>query len=123
MELLVRQPSAANKLGEIPCLHSRSLTQFNIVISVLSMFLLLAKSTMVVLHVFVPLLSAFLHILLVALYAVSIRDQSAPDMTDSDHPSPGLPWYLSKGCKYAESGNYGYCMQARASFAVTCIMV
>ena len=87
------------------------------------MFLLLAKSTMYVLHAFVPLLSACVHILLVALYAVSIRDQSAPDMTDPTHPSPGLPWYLSKGCSYAEPSNYGFCMQARASFAITCVMV
>jgi len=101
----------------------RSLTQFNIVISVLSMFLLLVKSTMYVLHAFIPLLSVCVHILLLALYAVSIRYQSAPDLSDPEHPSPGLPWYLSKGCKYAEPGNHGFCMQARGSFAVTCIMV
>lgn len=102
---------------------SYSLVQFNIVIAVLSMFILLAKSTMYVLHVWIPLLSVPVHILEVALYAVSVSNQSTPDMSDPDHPSPGLPWYLSKGCKYAESGNYGFCMQARGAFGVTCVMV
>lgn len=100
-----------------------SLVQFNIVISVFSMFILLVKSTMYILHTWIPLISVFVHILEVSLYAVSVKNQSSPDMSDPDHPSPGLPWYLSKGCKYAESGNYGYCMQARAAFAVTCVMV
>lgn len=99
------------------------MTQFNVVITILSMFILLAKSSMYVMHIFIPPLSLFTHALLVALYAVSVYNQSAADMSDEDHPSPGMPWYLSKGCKYATPGNWEYCMQARASFAVTVVML
>jgi len=99
------------------------MTNFNVVISVLSMFILLVKTTMFVMHVFIPLLSLFVHGLLIALYAVSVRNQSAADMSDMQHPSPGLPWYLSKGCKDAKPENKGYCLQARGSFAVACVML
>ena len=99
------------------------MTIFNVVISVLSMFIMLLKSIMFVLHTWIPLLSAVVHAALIALYAVSVRNQSASDMSDPDKPSPGLPWYLSKGCSYATEGNHSYCMQARASYAVTIVML
>jgi hypothetical protein len=99
------------------------MVQFNIVIAVLSMFLLLVKSAMFVLHFFVPIIAVFVSALEVALYAVSIKHQSTPDNSDPDHTSGSLPWYLSKGCSYATPANHGYCMQARACFAVTCVMV
>jgi hypothetical protein len=99
------------------------MTQFNVVISLLSMFIMLAKAAAFVMHIFLPFISVLVHALLVALYAVSTYNQSAADMSDPDHPSPGMPWYLSKGCRYAEPGNHGYCMQARASFAVTVVML
>lgn len=88
-----------------------------------STFLLLAKSTMFIMHCFLPIISVLLHIMLVSLYAVSLHNQSAPDMSDSTHPNPGLAWYLSKGCKYAHPSNHGYCMQARAAYGLTCTMV
>lgn len=99
------------------------MTIFNVVISVLSMFVLLLKSIMFVLHTWIPLFSALVHAALVAVYAVAIRNQSASDMSDPDKPSPGLPWYLSKGCSHATPGNHGYCMQARASYALTIVMM
>lgn len=97
--------------------------QYNIVISVLSMFLLLVKSVMYTMHAWVPLLSICVHILEIILYAIALRNQSAPDLSDSEHPNHGLPWMMSKGCKYAEPGNYGFCMQARASYGITIIMM
>ncbi|TKA79682.1 hypothetical protein B0A55_04086 [Friedmanniomyces simplex] len=106
-----------------PLIWSSHMVQFNIAIAVLSMFLLLAKSTMYVLHIFLPVIGAILSIVEVALYAVSIKNQSTPDHSDPAHMISGLPWYLSKGCSYAEPGNYRFCMQARATFAVTCVMV
>ena len=87
------------------------------------MFLLLVKTTMFVLHAFLPVLSIAVHGLLIGLYAVSLRNQSSPDLADPEHLNKGLPWYLSKGCKYADPSNKGYCAQARASFAVTCVML
>ncbi|EMC94457.1 hypothetical protein BAUCODRAFT_35677 [Baudoinia panamericana UAMH 10762] len=105
-----------------PMVWSSYMVQFNIAISVLSMFLLLIKSTMFVLHSFIPIFGVLVSVLELALYATSIKHQSTPDLSDPQHPSPGLPWYLSKGCKYATPANYGFCMQARAVFAVTCVM-
>ncbi|EME89102.1 uncharacterized protein MYCFIDRAFT_129232 [Pseudocercospora fijiensis CIRAD86] len=109
--------------AHIPLIWSRYMTQFNVVISILSMFVLLAKSAMYVMHIFIPALSVFCHALLVALYSVSVYNQSRPDTSDKDLPSLSMPWYLSKGCKHAEPGNKGYCLQARASFAVTIVML
>lgn len=99
------------------------MTQFNVVVSILSMFILLAKSAMYVMHIFIPALSVFCHALLVALYSVSVYNQSRPDTSDKDLPQLSMPWYLSKGCAKADSGNKGYCLQARASFAVTIVML
>ena len=99
------------------------MTIYNVVISILSMFIMILKSIMFVLHTWIPLLSVVVHAALVAVYAVAVRNQSASDMTDPEKPSPGLPWYLSKGCSFATPGNYGYCMQARASYALTIVMM
>lgn len=98
------------------------MTTYNMVISVMSMFILLVKSAMFVLHVFIPIISIFAHALLVAVYSVSIYNQSRPDNSDPTLRSGSLPWYLNKGCSYAEPGNTGYCLQARASFAVVIVM-
>lgn len=89
------------------------------------MFILLAKSTLFVLGAFLPVISIFIHALEVALYAVSVSNQSTPDLSNKNvpHLQQNLPWYLSKGCSYATKGNYGYCMQARASFGVAVTML
>jgi hypothetical protein len=101
------------------------MTQFNVVISVLSMFIMLVKATMYVLHTWLPILSVFVHALLIVLYAIGVRNQATPDLSNTKvkNLSRNLPWYLEKGCSYASAGNHGYCMQARASFAVTCVML
>lgn len=99
------------------------MVQFNIVIGVLSTFILLVKSAMFVMRAWIPILSFCVHAILLGLYASSVKSQSTPDMSDPERPSPGLPWYLSKGCGYATEGNYGFCMQARAVFALTCVMM
>jgi len=108
---------------DTPVVWSQFTTTFNVVASVLGMFILLVKVVVFVMHLFLPLLSVFVHGLMLALFAVSLRNQSTPDMSDPDNPSPGLPWYMSKGCSYATPSNKGFCMQARASFGVTCTMV
>jgi hypothetical protein len=101
----------------------RSMVQFNIAIAVLSMFFLLAKSTMFVLHIFIPLIGVIISAAEVALYAVSIKNQTTPDHSDPTHILNGLPWYLSKGCSYATPANHNYCMQARGVFGLTCVMM
>ncbi len=77
---------------------------------------MLLKPIMFVLHTWDPQHRALWCILLVVLFAIAIRNQSASDTSfDPDKPSPGLPWYLSKGCSWRVlKGNYGYRMQARA---------
>ncbi|KAK0252500.1 hypothetical protein B0A54_05758 [Friedmanniomyces endolithicus] len=106
-----------------PMIWSSQMVQFNIAIAVLSMFLLLAKATLYLLHIYLPVISAFISIVEVAIYAVSLKSQSTPDHSDPAHIISGLPWYLSKGCSYADPANYGFCMQARAVYAVTCVMI
>ncbi len=101
------------------------MTQFNVVCAVLSMFIMLVKVSLFVLHVWLPLISVFAHAVLIVIYAIAVRNQATPDLSNRTvaNLSRNLPWYLEKGCKYASSSNYGYCMQARASFAVTCVML
>ena len=78
---------------------------------------------MFICSVFYPLLSAFIHAVLIALYAISIHAQAASDMSDPDHPQPGAPWYLTKSCGPPVSPSLaGYCKQAKASFAVTILL-
>lgn len=89
-----------------------------------SLFLLLVKGIMFVTHVFLPVISVFLHSALIALYAISIRNQTAPDMTDPRKPQPGAPWYITKSCGAPVSPSLkGYCMQAKGAFAVTVILL
>jgi len=107
----------------IPLVWSHYMTEFNVVISLLSMFILLVKSAMFILHCFIPVLSVFVHALLVALYCVSIYNQSRPDLSDPNSQQLSMPWYLQKGCSYATPGNKSYCLQARASFAVVVVMM
>src|SRR5271154_6418972 len=84
------------------------------------MFIMLTKSIMYIVHVFPPILSVIIHAILIALYAVSVSYQIAPDMSDPEHPQPGAPWYITKSCSVAYSkSNIGYCLQAKAAFACT----
>lgn len=104
-------------------LHVPSTTNFNVVIAVLSVFLLLCKGIMFIVSVFHPLFSLSIHAGLIALWAVSIHNQAGPDMSDPAHPQPGAPWYLTKGCAPPVSPSLiGYCKQAKAAFSVTVLM-
>ena len=70
-----------------------------------------------------PILSLVVHAGLIAVWAVSIHNQSAPDMSDPAHPQPGAPWYLTKPCGPPVSDNLlNYCRQAKGAFAITVIL-
>jgi hypothetical protein len=85
------------------------------------MFIMLVKSVMYMLHVFPPILSAIVHSMIVALYAVSVAYQSSSDTSDPKHPQHGAPWYITKSCSVTHDPKLvGYCKQAKASFATTC---
>ncbi|KAL8842644.1 MAG: hypothetical protein Q9170_000419 [Blastenia crenularia] len=106
-----------------PLPWSQFVTNFNVVIAVLALFLLLCKGIMYICHVFQPILSAIIHAALIALYAVSIHAQAASDMSDPDHPQPGAPWYIAKSCGApVKPSLQGYCKQAKGSFAVTVML-
>ncbi|KAL8670329.1 MAG: hypothetical protein Q9168_005129 [Polycauliona sp. 1 TL-2023] len=106
-----------------PLPWSQFVTNYNVIISVVALFLLLCKAIMYICHVFYPLISTIIHAALVAIYAVSIHAQAAPDMSDPDHPQPGPPWYITKGCGGpVKPSLQGYCKQAQASFAVTIML-
>ncbi|KAL8804586.1 MAG: hypothetical protein Q9200_005775 [Gallowayella weberi] len=106
-----------------PLPWSQFITNFNVVIAVLSLFLLLCKGIMYICHVFHPIFSTPIHAALVALYAVSIHAQSASDMSDPDHPQPGAPWYITKSCGApVKPSLQGYCKQAKGNFAVTIML-
>lgn len=100
--------------------HSCSLTNYNLVIVILSMFFMLVKSIMYMVNVFPPIMSSILHAVLVALYAASVYYQASSDTTDPEHPQNGPAWYITKSCSVAHSeNNIGYCKQAKASFGAS----
>lgn len=108
----------------IPMIWSSYHTQFNLVISVLTMFLYLVKFTMFITHVFYPLVSLVLHLLLVGLWSYSVRLQTGPDTIDPERINNGAPWYITKNCDVASTKeNKQYCMQAKSAFAITLIML
>jgi len=105
-----------------PMVWSAFITNFNIIVSVLSMFILIVKATLYVMHMWYPILSVPVNTAIVALWAVSIYGQAGPDYSDPQHPSSSA-WYVSKSCSYAEaSGNLHNCLMAKGSFATTVIM-
>ena len=104
-------------------LTGNSTTYFNVIISVVAIFILLLKIILFVMGVFHPLLSLFVHAGLAAVYAVAIHNQAASDMSDPAHPQPGAPWYITKSCgPPVDPSLNGYCKQAKAAFAITIIL-
>jgi len=106
-----------------PIVWSDFITNFNIVVSVFSMFMLLVKLVMFVMHIWVPLLSIIVNTIICIIWVVSIYGQAGPDYSDPKHPSSSA-WYITKSCEYARpSGNYGYCQQAKGAFASSVLML
>ncbi|KAN0068858.1 hypothetical protein V8E54_013027 [Elaphomyces granulatus] len=107
----------------VPIVWSSFIINFDLVLGVLSAFILLGKLFMHILRLFVPPLSVILHAVLFSLFIVSTRYQAGSDMSDSRHPQPGPPWYITKNCNVAFStSNIGYCQQAKSLFAVSVIL-
>jgi hypothetical protein len=90
-----------------------------VAISILSLFILIAKLVGMIMKVYHPILGVFLMGCMVALYAVSAYGQAGPDYADARYPSP-VAWYIRMGCDIAtEFNSVGYCHMAKASFAMT----
>lgn len=99
------------------------LTNFNVAITVVSLFVMLAKMIGLIMKVYKPLAGAFFAFAMMALYATSIYGQVGPDYSDPRYPSP-VAWYIAKDCSYAKpKGYYSLCMIAKGSLAVTVYML
>ncbi|KAJ4373793.1 hypothetical protein N0V83_002532 [Neocucurbitaria cava] len=108
----------------MPLVWSNFNTQYHLVIGVVCMFFYLVKSTLWLLHVFMPIFSLLLHIALLILWAYGIHIQTAPDTIDPKRMNKGAPWYITKSCNIVDDKTIrSYCMQAKASFAVSIIML
>ncbi|KAF7715412.1 Uncharacterized protein PECH_007906 [Penicillium ucsense] len=107
-----------------PMVWSTFLDNFNLIIGVLSTFLLIVKFPVHCLHLFFPPIGAFIHGGIMILYIISARFQASSDTSDPKHPQPGAPWYIAKNCDVAaHKSNIHYCQQAKSLFAVTIIII
>jgi len=105
-----------------PFVWSKTITDYNVAISVLSTFILLVKAVLFVLHVWYPLLGTITNAAITALWIVSMYGQMGPDHSDPRHPS-SIAWYITKSCDFAkQSGNTHGCVLAKSTFAITVIM-
>lgn len=109
-------------LPKIPFVWSQDLTNFNVAISICSLFILLAKLIMVIMKVYFPLIGLLIGIVQTALYTTSVYGQMGPDYLDPEHPSP-IAWYIRYSCDIASRFKIGkHCMMAKGTFAVTVFM-
>lgn len=98
-----------------------SLTDYNVGISVLSLFVLLAKLIGFIMHVWTPVIGVFFSLAMAVMYVVSIYGQMGPDFYDPAHPSP-IAWYIRYGCWPAvnfPNNAVGSCHMAVGTYAVT----
>ena len=99
------------------------MTNFNVAIAVVNLFVLLVKMISLIMNVCYPIVTLFVNTGLVALWAASVGGQAGPDYADPQRPSP-VPWYLSKSCKYAKPWKMlGSCYMAKGTFAITVLML
>ncbi|OBT91924.1 hypothetical protein VE01_09903 [Pseudogymnoascus verrucosus] len=106
-----------------PLVWSGFITNYNIVVSVLSMFILLVKVVLFIMHMWVPIVSVIIDAIVIALWSFSAYGQAGPDHSDPAHPS-SVAWYIAKSCSVAEaSGNKHNCEMAKGAFASTIFMI
>ncbi|KAH7155496.1 hypothetical protein B0J13DRAFT_227416 [Dactylonectria estremocensis] len=99
----------------IALVWTRTFTDFNVAISVLSLFMLLSKLTAYIMKVWFPVLATFINTCMVGLYIVSVYGNVGPDYTDSRYPAPAA-WYFRKGCDLAKPyGHYKSCRLAQGA--------
>lgn len=99
------------------------LTDFNVAISVISLFFLLSKLISHIMKLWYPIVAVFINSALVALYTVSTYGQIGPDYADARYPSPAA-WYFRQGCGLAQRyGKYRACQVAQGSLFITLFML
>lgn len=105
-------------------LTSDSTTNWNLVISILSVFILITKLPLHILKLLYPCVHAVVQTGLVIIYCASAAWQAGSDTTDPKYPQSGPPWYITKSCSVAhDKGNLSYCKQAKALFAFTILIM
>ncbi|KAG5944125.1 hypothetical protein E4U53_006927 [Claviceps sorghi] len=110
-------------LPTVPLIWSQTLTDFNVAISVMSLFFLLAKLIAFIMKLWYPILATFVNCSMVALYTVSTYGQIGPDYADARYPAPAA-WYFRQGCDLAKQYNkYRICQVAQASLFITLYML
>ncbi|KAH6657853.1 hypothetical protein BKA67DRAFT_200731 [Truncatella angustata] len=110
-------------LPTIPFVWSSTLTNFNVAISVISLFVLIAKTIGVIMHVWFPVIALFFNVALTALYTTSVYGQMGPDHADPNHPSP-IAWYIAKPCTVAANQSVQKsCRTAQGTYAATVIFL
>ncbi|CAK7568684.1 MAG: hypothetical protein SEPTF4163_006684 [Sporothrix epigloea] len=110
-------------LPAVPFVWSQTLTNFNVAISVLSLFVLLAKMIGLIMHVFFPVIGLAISIIMTSFYTASVYGQCGPDYADKRYISH-VPWYIAKSCRYAAAKNaVSDCIMAKGCFAVTVLML
>ncbi|PHH90146.1 hypothetical protein CDD83_4393 [Cordyceps sp. RAO-2017] len=110
-------------LPDVPFIWSSSLTNFNVAISIVSLFFLLVKLICFIMTAWYPIFAVLVNLALVVLYAVSVYGQVGPDYADPRYPAPAA-WYFRQGCDLAKRyGKYGPCQIAQSSLAITLLML
>ncbi|KAL2165554.1 hypothetical protein VTH06DRAFT_856 [Thermothelomyces fergusii] len=110
-------------LPTVPFVWSKTLTNYNVAISILSLFILLAKMITTIMRVFYPIFGTVVGLAQVVLYAVSVYGQAGPDYADPRYPSPA-PWHLRIGCSLAEPyGAVKTCRMVQATLGVTVFLL
>lgn len=110
-------------LPHVPLVWSQVLTDLNVAISVISLFVLLTRLILLIMHVWYPIMALGSALGLLVLYAVSTYGQVGPDYADPQHPAPAA-WYFRFGCSLAKPyGKYSDCQLAQASLGLTLYML
>lgn len=108
---------------KIPFVWSEASRNYNVAISILSLFVLLVKMIAIIMKVYYPLFGTIVGLSLTVVYAIGIYGQAGPDYLDDRYPSPS-PWYLRKSCELGRRfGKYDECIMARGALACTVFLL
>ncbi|KAH7256666.1 hypothetical protein BKA59DRAFT_507580 [Fusarium tricinctum] len=110
-------------LPKVALVWTRTFTDFNVAISVISLFFLLGKLTAFIMRCWYPIFATFINVCMVALYTVCVYGTIGPDYADSRYPAP-VAWYYRIGCDIAKPyGKYKSCMIAKYSLVIAVYML
>ncbi|GAW11643.1 hypothetical protein EKO27_g6755 [Xylaria grammica] len=106
----------------VPFVWSRTLTDYNVAIAIISLFFLITKLIAFIMDFWLPIIVLPINVAFVALYAASLGGQAGPDYLDPNHPSR-VAWYVAKPCSVAANRTIqGYCTSAKGTFAAFALM-